>query len=272
MSVFAFPSYTSLSSFLSLVPISQLSSNDRASLVHATRDRAVLLLEIHDYVLRHHLKMSQEVMNIIVDLQVRIADACPEEAVCPKRFAYRLAPGRNFRDRVFNARPPNMTWLTWMATGSPMTAAFLADALCFVHDERKHVQAIRDKGHKVALYSDRCASSGMTELRPAVNMDKGSDQFKLPRDRMKPRDRIASLRYVQPSEDVLAARAAVQWEYRGVLEHEARLRLQLATIPGSWTCVRSGLNSYDEYMAIQQPHLAHFPVRFGTFGAFLLSI
>ena len=261
--------FTLLTSIFSLCPQSiNLSSHEKSTLVAASRDRAVLLLEIHDFVLLHHLHLPQRSVDHVHDLQSFIADKCPDEMMSNQKFAYKLAPGRYFKDKVANSRPPAMSWLTWLATGSPITSGQVADALYFVFDEENYVRKLRDHGHKVATYSQRCASSGMSELRPAVNLDKGSDLFKVPRERMKPRDRIASLRYVAPSEDVLVKRKDVPWEYRGVLEQEARLRIQLATIPGSWTYVQSGLRSYDSYMSIQHPFAPHFPVRFGPFGAF----
>ena len=67
--------------------VSQLSSNDRSTLVQAVRDRAVLLLEIHDFVLLHHLKLTKQVVEVVHDLQALIADKCPEEAVSNQRFA-----------------------------------------------------------------------------------------------------------------------------------------------------------------------------------------
>ncbi len=261
--------FTPLTSIFSQCPQSiRLSSHEKSVLVTASRDRAVLLTEIHDFVLLHHLGLPQISVDQVHELQAHIADKCPDEMVSNQRFAYKLAPGRLYIDKVSNARPPAMSWLTWMATGSPVTAGQVAEALNFVFDEEKHVQKLNNNGHKVSTFHKRCASSGMAELRPAVNLDKGSDLFKVPRERMRPRERILSLRYVSPSEDVLAERKDVQWEYRGVLEQEARLRLQLATIPGSWTYVQSGLRSYHSYMSIQHPFSPHFPVRFGPFGAF----
>ena len=57
--------FTSLSSFLN--PLDVFSEDQKSVLLKATRDRAVLLLEIHEFVFQHHMSFGSETVRHIKD-------------------------------------------------------------------------------------------------------------------------------------------------------------------------------------------------------------
>ena len=258
--------FTSLSSFL--CPLDVFSNDQKSTLIKATRDRAVLLLEIHEFVFQHHMSFGSETVRHIKDLQAEISAQCPGEVQDEKKFTYELSKKGTFDERVVSSLPSCMHWLTWIATGSPVTAERVGEALNFVFEEQKHVQRLRQKNLRVHTFRDRCRSSGVPNLQVPVNQDKSSDTPLVSRPYMKPRDRIKSLRYTKLSDEEVRERCLAHWEYIGVLEAEVRIRLQLTSIPESWTCVRAALMSYGMYMNIQHPYSQHFPVSLRSFGSY----
>lgn len=259
--------FTQLSSFLS--PLDVFNAEQKSVLIKSTRDRAVLLLEIHDFVFKHHMSFDDEIVKHIRSLQEDIGAACPNEVQDEKKFAYELSKKGTFDERVVSSLPSGMNWLTWMATGSPITSERVAEALNFVFEERKHVQRLQEKhGLRVHTFRDRCRSSGVPNLQVPVNQDKSSEAPSLSRPYMKPRDRIKSLRYTKLSDEEVRDRCQAHWEYIGVLEAEVRMRLQLMSVPESWTYVKSALMSYGSYMNIQHPYSQHFPVSLRSFGSY----
>ena len=258
--------FTSLSSFL--CPLGVFSEDQKSTLIKATRDRAVLLLEIHEFVFQHHMSFGSETVRHIKDLQAEISVECPGEVQDERKFTYELSKKGTFDDRVVSSLPSCMHWLTWIATGSPVTSERVAESLNFVFEEQKHVQRLQQKGLRVHTFRDRCRSSGVPNLQVPVNQDKSSETPLASRPYMRPRDRIKSLRYTKLSDGEVRERCLAHWEYIGVLEAEVRIRLQLMSIPGSWTCVRAALMSYGMYMNIQHPHSQHFPVSLRSFGSY----
>ena len=258
--------FTPLSSFLS--PLEVFSKEQKSVLVKATRDRAVLLLEIHDFVFRHHMSFDEETVKHIKSLQEDISVECPGEVQDEKKFVYELSKKGTFDERVVSSLPSSMNWLTWMATGSPITSERVAEALNFVFEEQKHVQRLQER-HSLSVHTfrDRCRSSGVQNLQTPANQDKSSGEV-LSRPYMKPRDRIKSLRYTKLSDEEVRDRCRAHWEYIGVLEAEVRMRLQLMSIPESWTYVKSALMSYGMYMNLQHPFTPHFPVSLRCFGSY----
>ena len=238
-------------------------------LIQATRDRAVLLLEIHEFVLRHHMSFTEAVLREVRDLQEDIGESCPSEVQDKEKFVYTLSKRGTFSRRVTSSLPSNMHWLTWMATGSPVTAEKVSESLNFVFMEEQHVQDLQNKhGLRVHTFRDRCRSSGVPNLSVPVNVDKSSLTPDVPRPYMRPSLRIKSLKYTELHEEEVRERCRVHWEFIGVLETEARIRLQLMSIPGSWSYVKSALNAYGAYMNVQHPYRAHFPVSYACFGSF----
>ena len=258
--------FTSLSSFLS--PLDVFSEDQKSVLCKATRDRAVLLLEIHEFVFQHHMSFNSETVRHIKELQAEISAECPGEVQDETKFVYELSKKGTFDERVVSSLPSGMHWLTWIATGSPVTAERVAESLNFVFEEQKHVQRLQQKHLRVHTFRDRCRSSGVPNLQVPVNQDKTSETPLVSRPPMRPKDRIKSLRYTRLSEEEVQERCRAHWEYIGVLEAEVRIRLQLMSIPESWTCVKSALMSYGLYMNLQHPYSQHFPVSLRSFGSY----
>ena len=74
--------FTLLSSFLN--PLEVFSQEQKSVLIKATRNRAVLLLEIHDFVFLHHFGFSPETVRHIKSLQEDISVECPGEVDAPR--------------------------------------------------------------------------------------------------------------------------------------------------------------------------------------------
>ena len=75
--------FAPLSSFLS--PLDVFSQEQKSVLIKATRNRAVLLLEIHDFVFRHHMSFDEETVKHIKSLQEDISVECPGEVQDEKK-------------------------------------------------------------------------------------------------------------------------------------------------------------------------------------------
>ena len=255
--------FVKLSSLPSLNLVQSVS--DRSKLVRATKDRAVLLVHISDHVLVHHLHVSCliEVHKVQADISMRrLSDEERKDKFLPD-----MSSALSFHDRVSDSRPPGVSWLTWMAMGGEVTGSFLADAMSFVFDETSHLEKLRVQGVVLHPFRDRCWSSGCPDLCPPMCVDKSDPNYEGRRERVRPRDRIASLQFSSKACPDPAKLQTVGWEYVGVLENEARIRLHLSTVPKGWPTVQSGVRCHGAHMSIMHRSKRHFPAEVASFGA-----
>ena len=92
--------------------------------------------------------------------------------------------------------------------------------------------------------------------------DRSSPQFGTRRESARPRDRISQLRFKKESKPDKEKFQRVRWEFKGVLENGARMRLHLSTVPKGWTTVQSGIRCYGAYMSNMHSHFPHFPAEY----------
>ena len=114
-------------------------------IVQACDDKACLLCEIPTVVLKDYFKVSDASLLIVNDLKhyitVKLSDSMVSGAHSGK-YVSDVDPngptkswhsvrwnGRAFTVQVANARPKNMSWLEYMATGNQMSAFGMAEAL-----------------------------------------------------------------------------------------------------------------------------------------------
>ena len=258
-----------MSAFVRLSTLSSLSfvqlESERNRLILATNDRAALLVHITDFVLVHHIQVSD--LKAVHHVQMEIVRDHSSELSRKDIFLPKLAEDLSFDDRLKKSRPEGVSWLTWLAMGGEATGDILADAMSFVFNESKHLEGLKKKGVVLQSFRDRCWSTGVTDLCPPMVVDKSSPNFGTRRESERPRDRIAQLQFKKESKPDADKLRRVRWDFKGVLENEARMRLHLSTVPKGWTTVQSGIRCYGAYMSVMHRHSPHFPAEVTSFGA-----
>ena len=255
--------FVKLSTFQGLQVVQSLQTKEK--LVRATLDRAALLVHITDHVLVHHLGIAD--LQLVHDVQVEINRECQSDLARSDLFLPEIVRANSFSESIKQSLPGGVSWLTWVAMGGEVTGAFLADAMSFVFKESVHLQQLEAQGVVLHSFEKRCWSSGVPNLVPPMVVDKSNQNFGTRRESVRPRDRIAALKFDTKSKPDMTLLRSVPWNYVGVLENEARLRLHLATVPKGWTTVQSGIRCWGAYMQLMRPLSPHFPVKANSFGA-----
>ena len=108
------------------------------SLVTATYDRAILLTEIANVVLTHHLRVPDAELNTISRIKAFIIEECESEMSTTGRHLPVVAPrdpSASPHSNVSALRPSTWSWLELLAAGVPLTSQQLAVALHVIFDE-----------------------------------------------------------------------------------------------------------------------------------------
>ena len=169
--------------------------------------------------------------------------------------------GASHNARIAATRPPSWTWLELLAAGSLLTSAAVAIALEEIFLECSHIAATQLGTSPKFTFAQRCEVSGCRLLQPLVNLDETVDVSGSARWSEGPRKRMALvaselLKPPQPTEVPLLA-----WRFPGHLALERGLRLQAASIKGSWKTTRSGLLAWSHFLQSFSPtSRLEFPV------------
>jgi hypothetical protein len=264
--------FTPLSQFLSNSNVPPSTVND---LVLATSNRAVLLLEVTDFVLTRHFKLSKPAVAEVHRVKCRIAAACHAEVDKPGKYMPVLGMSKStkkFSETVSDLRLAHnrhMTWLEYMAAGGTMSGHHLSSVLECVFQEKQHIEICRSIGMNVFSFKDKCVASGLAHLVPAAEVDQspgcvmGRRPLGLP-----PREKITAMSSGKISAEHETIVASTPWLFSGVLEAESRIRVHLSSFPKSWMAVRSAWRAWAAYQDVMHPFDCQFPATAVRVAAF----
>lgn len=213
---------TPLTNYLRSAPLGDVT---KSRLIRACYDRAVLLPELHDFVLRTHLRVPTDDVRVVETISQQILYDLPGEARTPGKYLPDLLHrcGQKYEEWLSNTRPPHWTWLEMAACGVTLNGWHMGVALECVFDESKLVT-----GSQMHCFEDRCRSSGLAELGPSAIVDRSKQHTVDKRfQRGPPRKRIKLL-HLSCSDTSEGC-----WRCVGHIQQEANMRTQLASIEGS---------------------------------------
>ena len=252
-----FVSLSSLSSF------GRLSTHARDVLSRVTYDRAVLINEVSDFVLSTRLGLSQKDVDIVGIVKIE-ADSVSQDGLSRKDrffqspFGLSTYRGRrlNHLECVLNHRPQGWNWIEYIAAGGECDFNILAGIFDLVFKEKEHILSVA-KTIKLYTFEERCKASGLNLSMPAVCDQSFTKQKDVIRrgQYLPPRERIKRLK-VSPEE----VNSDIPWQFIGVLQGEARIRLELISVAKSWESTRSAWRAIAELMDHVSPFRSHMPI------------
>ena len=255
--------FTKLSSISSFARVSRYS---QIVLISNTWDRAVLICEISDFVLQTQLRIPQDDLKKVKEVQAEVSNTLTAEQHIPDRFLeapFHILPGKTLAESVSLHRPKGFSWLEYICAGGEPTGAHLSETLSCVFKEQEHIDTLKRIGISIFSYQERCRASGHA-FDPAVSVDQSyTKEFKVSRRTTGagPRNRIKHL--VSQEQPTCAP-----WRFVGILKQEAKFRVMAASIAKSWTSTRSAWNAYHEVMVNTSPMQPQFPVRVENISVF----
>lgn len=208
----------------------------------------------------------------------------PSDRYLPTPPQAAAASSLRWQERVRLSKPPQFLWIEVLAAGGLMSAASLNVAIENVFEEWKFSSLLG-----TSTFEQRCLASDCQALVPRFCLDEKAASR--PLWTATPRQRIAALQRGltpygggRPSQapSPPEGRLPSQWRFPGLLAREAGLRTQLASVRGSWRCLRSGLAAWDFHVenfarfenpfSVTEPLLASYSAMFmngDTFKAYL---
>ena len=243
-------------------------------LMNVTYGRACLLLEINDFVLKNHLGFDDATLSKVSKAKFTASHAVKPQELVPhvgKYFVWGPTDRKwNYygvhTENVIDSRPKHVQWITYVASGNPVSASALANAAENVFRESEHVKFGRERGYDFHSFADRCAAIGLSEIVSPVSLDESDEDKRVGRcpEGMKPRQQIDSLK----SKMSLPHNTVVPWTFVGLLQSEARIRLSLATVAKSWRSNVSAWRAWGAFLDTVEPYSCHFPARETSLSAF----
>ena len=218
--------------------------------VAACFDRAVLLPEIPDGILRNCLRIPEDEISALQAVGRQIQYDLHAEIDTPGKYLPKLEhrQGQSYDSWLTQSRPEGWTWLEMAAGGVRINGWHMGVALECVFEETKALS-----GSSAFSFRDRCRASGLSELIPSAIVDRSAaDSLDNRMSRGPPRKRIKAMR-AQSGEG-----AAECWRFVGHIQRESSLRTQLASIEASWKTTRSAWHAWAAFQDTTTPGAAHF--------------
>ena len=242
-----------------------LSKKTSTTLIKECFDRAVLLLELTDYVLEYHLNVAEVELNVIHVIQTEIALALPGETLVKGRHIPVAVPRiatQNVVQAAHSLMPPSWDFLDARAAGILLDTKHLMQVIGDVYEE--HVRLERHDRRLQTSYGvswlftikDRCVASGLSEFVPTVVLGQESTSNTSSRQqRGRPQARMKS------KQTTLTASHPLAWRFSGHLASIIKIRAQLAnmTVKSSGT-VKSEWKAWGLFMDSFFKNHPHFPV------------
>ena len=263
-----FVSLSSLSSFR------RLSTHARHVLSHITFDRAVLINEVSDFVINKKLGLAQSDIDIIHLVQAGAANTAKADISRCDRFflsPFRLSSyqGRKIShfESVLNHRPEGWNWIEYIAAGGECNFTLLANIFELVFKEKEHIQSMA-KTIQLFTFEDRCKASGLNISMPAVCDQSFTTTKEVYRrgQHLPPRERIKRMKL-----SLDEAPPDAPWQFIGVLQGEARIRLELISIAKSWDSTRSAWRAFSEVVEHISPFRPHVPISSDAVSLFAMQ-
>ena len=243
-------------SLLSSLPtFSSFSSNVKGKLIDATLGgRAILLLEITDAVFQRYLNISGDDLHKISRLKTEAAAATAGEVSAKDRYFERpfaIIPGYDLISSIKMHKPSRWmvsrerkdsksvewSWLEYIAAGGAVSFTLLAEIFDQVFREAEFIENARKSGYILASFKQRCEASGFNISFP-LEFDQSisgkKEAFRKTDDYLPPREQIKRTRTSSITTDTYSS-----WQFTGILQAETRIRLELASVSGSWDSTRS---------------------------------
>ena len=153
------------------------------------------------------------------------------------------------RSNVKSLKPAKWGWVELMAAGVNLTGSQTAQAINEIYEEPVYVKATL-----MDSCADRCTASGLQALIPTVNLQAEAEGSTVKRlNRGPPKNRLKEAAHQEHPQGLSC------WRFTGHIQQELAIRLQLSTIPGSYTSVASELHMWQGYMELFHPHEAQSP-------------
>ena len=255
---------------------SSLSSEGQRILSVATHNRVVLIHEISEFVLQHRLGLKHE--DYLIAKRIRHATrevALSEENIDYKffEFPHYQEDNETLLESILRHKPVGWTWAEYHSAGGAISFWTLSLIFDELFKETEHIARLAKSGRKLYHFKARCEASGLPYTLP-INYDQSfTDRKSVHRrsDYIKPRDRIKRLKTDAEFVSSQAPNNDTPWQYTGILQNEARIRLEMAAISHSWTSTRSAWNAWAEMCDIIDPQRAHFPISVNKLAIFSMS-
>ena len=228
-----------------------------STLVKVTYNRAVLVIEITDFVFKTHLGVEDDQLKHIKVLQQKVASETQSDLDVKARFVPSALPRIASQDHVQAVNsilPSNWQWLDMLAAGLPLSAHHLAVMLEEVYSPSSlafkgpewYPEHLKRHYH---AFEEKCEASGLSELIPTVILNNRQRRSRGP-----PRKRLRST-----PQEVQASSTA--WRFSGHIQAQVNIVVKLSTIEGSWTSVSSEWIAWAIFMDKFNPGHPHFPVK-----------
>ena len=249
-----------------------LSTQAKDCLVRATSNRAILLCEISDFVIRNVLRFQGEEIRQIEALQQRVSNACEADRDVPGRHLPNVVvkhENQSLQQAYLEATPRHWTALDMAASGLDTQVYHLGQVLREMYDERGVRQRWESHfpQHTFTSFAQRCSASGCEDLIPSAVIDP-SNQLRERHNRGTIQQRLKKrFRTSQTTRD--APPFAEHWRFVSHLEAQGAIFVSLNTVQGSWTSLESEWSSFSMYMSEHHRGRRHFPVTVPILSSFV---
>ena len=192
--------------------------------------------------------------RVLVALRRAVDSACLHGiSACPLRFR---PPGSQPSGQPFAAfiKTLSMPWLSYieLLAAGVTSAGLLVLALTQVFDEgtvlAEH-NARSPAHHHWFSFEERCRASDCAHLLPRFCLDEAHAREPLWDGPPLKRICLARANAAEPSH----LGFSLAWRFTGLLALEASLRIQLASIIGSWRCTRSAVSAWNVFISCEYP-------------------
>ena len=262
----------SIDRLLSMVPSSRvlehatLKPETVETLVRVTYNRGILLADIHEHVLRNILLLTDdEVKVVITTVKSAALYMCGQDLQVKGRHIpnpRKRVIGEDVERHYYHLKPPNWTSLDMVASGAEGQMYHVAQVIDEMYDTNAvranfESENARSRGHKFSSLYEKCEASGCAEMIPTAKIVPTNTRLErhakgTPTGRLRKRIKLNSVR--------VEAEDKHSWRFVSHLEEQIRIFVALNTIQGSWTSVKSELQTFSSYMCFQHPQESHFPL------------
>ena len=257
-----------------------LVSEAHIRLAIACHDRAILLPEVSDSVLKGKFGFTEHELQKIRRVQAAIAYELSREREVEGLFLPTPTTTQHnyptFASYADSLVPDGWTHLEYCAATRFCSGWQLARAIEDVFKEDSSVNRSQDVHVRTPLagglgilnpgkvkqkFADKVISSGFASLESSVALIQtnpkkttGLREYRLP-----PQKRIRAniVEYEEKNDEV---QSIIQWRFNGHLFLQSQFRTSLKSVLNSWESTRSAINTWALFMQVHSPLTPHFPV------------
>ena len=240
-----------------------ISRSLRENLTKTCMDRAILLTEIPDPVLKEHFGATDRQLEAIHKIQrsIYFLEKTDLEISCRHLPLRSRGRSEDVNHWLLLSRPDHLTWIEMLARGANVTAWHFAYAVGSVfsndrelkHPSEKEAVIVPDPDDPRTSFEHRCTCSAMSQLIPAARINEDDrSTFGTRSNRGLPNKRIKLI----GNETFYGE----EWRFKGALLRELRVRTTLASVAGSWKAMRSALRSWAAFNDVAFKGRDHFPI------------